>query len=85
MTRRAAARDLNELEIVQALERVGCKIVRLAEVDLLVLRAGSVFLVEVKNPKGRNRLTPFQEELLSDKWPLHVVRTPEEALRAVGL
>lgn len=83
--RRAAARDLNEPAVVAALERAGCKTVKLNEVDRLVLRAGQVYLVEIKNPEGRDKLTPFQKKLIAEGWPLHVVRTPEEALAAVGL
>lgn len=83
--RRAAARDLNEPNIVEALHRAGCLTLMLNEFDRLVLRAGQVYMLEIKNPDGRDRLTPLQGALIDHGWPLHVVRTPEEALIAVGL
>lgn len=85
LNRRAASRDKNEKALILALKDVGCLVVQLDKFDLLVLRAGQVYMVEIKNPDGRDRLTPFQKELLAEGWPLHIVRTPEEALRAVGL
>ncbi len=35
--------------------------------------------IEVKNPTGRNRLTPSQKELVKQGWLLHVVRTVGDA------
>lgn len=44
-----------------------------------------LFLLEVKNPAGRGTsLTPDQVKFHAE-WPVTVVTTPEEALRAVGL
>ena len=43
------------------------------------------YLLEVKNPAGRGTsLTPDQVKFHAE-WPVTVVTTPEEALRAVGL
>lgn len=44
-----------------------------------------ILLLECKNPKGRGTsLTPDQVKFHAE-WPVTVVTTPEEALRAVGL
>lgn len=80
--------DANQGEIVRALRKAGCSVQSLAGVgdgvpDLLVARAGKLFLLEVKMAgKG---LTKDQEEWVAGWWSaVHIVRTPEEALRAVG-
>lgn len=85
--RRAAKRDTNEPEIVQALEGVGCSVERLSAPgvpDLLVAFRGAHFLIECKMPG--ETLTPAQK-----RWhwawngKVSVVRTVDEALAAVGL
>lgn len=83
--RYANKRDANEGEVIDALEDAGCRVMKLNEFDLLVEYRGQVFMVEVKNPKGKNTLTELQEELLEAGWPLKVVRSKEEAFEAVGL
>ena len=53
--------------------------------DLLVGYDGRTYLMEVKNTEGRNRFTPAQIEFHA-KWrggPLLIIRTPEEAVKAV--
>jgi hypothetical protein len=46
---------------------------------------GRFILLEVKNPAGRGiGLTPDQVKFHAE-WPVTVVTSPEEALRAVGL
>lgn len=91
--RRAAKIDGTQTEIVAALRQAGCKVLSLAACgkgvpDLLVYEPavqGLLFLLEVKNPKGRGtKLTPMQVNFHSE-WEATVVTTPEEALRAVGL
>lgn len=98
--RRAARTDHTQAAVVQALRAAGCKVLSLAGVgngvaDLLVktpqrmeanaLRWSDLFLLEVKNPAGRGTsLTPDQVKFHAE-WPVTVVTTPEEALRAVGL
>lgn len=95
--RRAAKIDANQPDIVSALEAAGCMVLSLAAVgngvaDLLVYREKKEFwetsefhLLEVKNPAGRGTsLTPDQVKFHAE-WPVTVVTTPEEALRAVGL
>lgn len=82
--RHAAKRDLNEPAIVQALEKVGCQVLRLDAVDLLILRSdGALTLLEIKTPASRRRLTATQRRLLAGRWPIHIVTTIPEALDAV--
>ena len=86
--RRAAKVDKNQAEIVAALRRAGVKVCSLARCgggipDLLAHRAGHGFaLIECKTKHGD--LTPAQRAWHA-LWPVHICRTPEEALRAVGL
>lgn len=93
--RRAAKIDFTQTEIVRVLRERGCKVLSLAAVgkgvpDLIVLNPkgpivpGMCFM-EVKNLAGRGKdLTPDQFRFHQD-WPVVVVTSPEEALRAVGL
>lgn len=84
--------DRNANEIVSALREAGC-VVRFIEFahgiagcpDVLVGRAGSTFLLEIKAKRGR--LSDEQVKFHAD-WrggTLAVVRSVEDALRAVGL
>lgn len=86
--RYARQRDLNEPEIVAALEQAGCDVLRAQDVDLIVGRAGLTYLLEIKRP-GRaspSRIRPLQQRL-RDHWRGHyaIVSTVSEALQAVGL
>jgi hypothetical protein len=78
-----AKRDDNENQITAALRAVGCHILRLDSFDLLVLRGSNLYALEVKTKTGK--LKPSQQKLIDMGWPLHICRTPEDALRAVGL
>lgn len=85
--RRAAKVDKNHAEIVRALRKAGCQVQSLAAIgrgvpDLLCARASRIWLLEVKHGKGD--LTAAQRAWHA-LWPVFIVRTPEEALRAVGL
>jgi len=85
--RRAARVDKTQAEIVAALRKAGNQVESLAAVgrgvpDLIVSRASKLWLLECKT--GRGDLTPAQREW-HGRFPVHTVRTPEEALRAVGL
>ena len=78
--------DTNQSEIVQAFERMGCKVLDLTRVgggctDLLV-HAGMeyVYLVEVKVPGGK--LNPKQHEF-HDNWPCHIVSSVDEVISLV--
>jgi hypothetical protein len=75
---RAAKRDINEPEIVDALKGRGFLVMRLHEFDLLSFDPirQRLDMWEVKGPKGR--LTSSQEKLIADGWPLNIIRTPEE-------
>ena len=85
-----ARRDENEPEIVKALRAIGCEVEQLDLFDLLVLFRGHVHLLEVKMPLGprggqKDKMpTEKQQELMDKGWPLKVVRSPNEALRAIG-
>jgi hypothetical protein len=78
--------DANQPEIIKALEACAVKVYVLSKpVDLLCCRQdGTLFLLEVKNPDGKDRITKEQAEFMA-VWPgaVHIVRTPMEALRAV--
>ena len=86
--RRAAKRDANERGIIDALEEVGATVWQVSEKglpDLVVGRLGQTYLLEVKRPK--KGLTKDQEEA-HEAWNggrIHIVETPEQALRAIGL
>ena len=85
--RRAAKVDLSQAAIVAALRKAGNQVESLAAVgrgvpDLIVSRAGKLWLLECKTGKGE--LTPAQREW-HGRFPVHIVRDGLEALRAVGL
>lgn len=87
MTRRSARTDGNQGEIVAALRAAGALVLSLHRVgqgcpDLLAARGGTVFLLEVKEAHGA--LTDDQRAFIAAGWPVQVVRTPEDALRAIG-
>lgn len=80
--RRAARRDIAEPDIVDALRRVGAEITLISSPDapdILSLFQGRWMPLGVKTPKI-GRLTKGEKKGV--KWPL--VKTPEEALRAIG-
>jgi Holliday junction resolvase len=84
----ALRRDDNEKEIVDALVSGGCSVHRLngpGLPDLLVSRARKNYLLEVKKIKG-GKLTKVQV-YWHKVWRglVHIVRTPDDALRAVEL
>lgn len=86
--RRAAKVDANQDAIVSALRAAGASVQSLASIgkgcpDLLVARAGGMWLMELK--QGRGKVNELQS-----KWhiewcaPVFVVREPDEALRVIG-
>lgn len=89
--RRAAKVDANQAEIKSALEAVGCSVQSLHQVgggvpDLLVARFGVNYLIEVKNPDGRNRVEATQSDWIRDwRAPVLVVENVGQALAAVGV
>lgn len=87
--------DANQREIVEALRKAGCSVQTLAAVgagvpDLLVGFRGQTYLIEVKDPAkppSHRRLTDKQVAW-HGSWqgdPVQIVKSPEEALVAVGL
>jgi hypothetical protein len=83
--RRAAKVDSTQQGIVEALRRVGVHVEVIGKpVDLLASHRGTWHVLEVKNEEGKNRLTADQVRFIErSQGPIHVVRTPEEAIRAV--
>lgn len=81
-------KDLNQNDIVDALEHCGCSVTDMSAAgegfpDLLVTLAGRHFLVEIKSDKGM--LTQPQVEFHQKHTPVYIVRSIAEALRVVGL
>ena len=78
-----ARRDENEPEIVEALEAVGAKVLRLDDCDLLCAFRGKMYLLEVKTATGR--LNKKQQRFFRD-WAGYVwiVRTVDQALGLIG-
>lgn len=77
-------RDENEPEIVDALRAVGAKVERLDRpVDLLVKFRGLVHVIEVDGIT-RNRKREEKQLRFLHEWQVPLVKTPEEALRAIG-
>lgn len=88
MPRYAAKTDTNQAAIVAELRGVGASVEPLHAVgrgvpDLLVLYRGRLLLLEVKTRRGT--LTPDQVAWHRE-WAgvVAVVRTPDEALHAIG-
>ena len=81
-------RDENEPEIVQALEAIGCTVLRQDfPCDLAVGYRARNFYIEVKNPnkpKRDRQLTKTQKQFFASwKGQVRVVETPEEAIKLV--
>jgi len=80
--------DANQAEIVEALRGVGASVLVLNGIfDLLVGFRNRTFILDVKNPLGKNRLTDRQEAEF-EMWCGDVIAFPrsvEEALAAIGL
>lgn len=82
LNRYAAKRDESEPQIIEALEAVGACWVKLDLFDLLVQFRGQLFMLECKT--GNAKPTKSQRALEALGWPLIYVRTPEDALQALG-
>ena len=88
--RRAAKRDIAEAPIVEALEAAGAWVQRQANPDLLVVCGERLYGLEVKSntrkpDKRQTAQIAFLAEMQRRRAPVYVVRTPEDALQAVGL
>lgn len=89
--------DNNQAQIVRDLRAVGCFVQSLASIgdgcpDLLVIRAGKVHLLEVKDgskPASKRKLTPaetkWHNDALSFGYAVATVESTSDAFRAVGL
>lgn len=84
--RRAARRDSNEPEIVQALVGMGALVELTSKpLDMVVNVNGVIALADVKDPK-RGRITDDQQTFI-EKWdgaPIYILRTVEDAERMVN-
>ena len=78
--------DANQQEIIDALKRIGCEVEPISGCagmpDLLVSLGSRLFLIEVKNIEGKNKVNDDQVEF-HKRFPTSVVRCPEEALEVV--
>ena len=96
--RRAARRDANHAEVRDGLRAAGCKVLDLGAVgkgcpDLLVGFRGRLRLLEVKDgskPPSARELTPDEQAFFREwgdgaRLPVHVVRSLDDALVAIGL
>lgn len=94
MRRKLASIDRNHTEIVKMLRDAGASVMDTSDIgngfpDLVVGFRGGVYLLEVKNLEtyyGRKGLNKNQLRW-NDEWkgaPMVVVRTPDEALKAIG-
>jgi hypothetical protein len=88
MTRYAKKVDANQQKIVDALRAVGCTVFVIGRpFDLLVARHKKLYLMEVKNPLGKNKLSSSQlediKELLYRGVHVSVVRNVNDALKEV--
>lgn len=87
--RRASRVDNTQSQIVLALRQAGafvwdCSRLGNGFPDLLVAHRGTLYLLECKSPGGR--LTPREQEFIQRcPVPVHIVYSPEDALRAVGI
>lgn len=82
--------DANQKPIVEALERCGASVQSITRVghgcpDLLVGFRRRTFLLEVKSETGALNDEQVEWHQLWRGMPVAVVRTPEEALQAVGI
>ncbi len=78
-------RDANEKEIVDALKKVGCSVVRINWLDLIVGYKGENYIIEVKMPKGK---VSAGQQLIIDSWQgrkPEIARGIDDALKIIGV
>lgn len=83
-----ARRDISEKDIVDSLEAIGWDIVRLSSEELpdLLCRhraSGRIALLEIESGHYKRKRSQSQLEMLRN-WQIPVVKTFEEAARALG-
>lgn len=88
MPRYAARRDQNEGDIVAGLEAIGwdCKYLSSGDLPDLLCRhrgTGQLALLEIERGDYKRRRSKEQKDILA-RWSIPVVRTFEEAARALG-
>jgi hypothetical protein len=84
LRRYANRRDASEPAIVQALEAMGCSVVRMDKpVDLLVRIGSKNLLCEVKTGKGK--LTKEQEAFMAAGWEVWILRDVQGATAMVNM
>jgi Holliday junction resolvase len=81
-------KDAIQNDMVDALEKAGCTVTDMSTAgggfpDLFVTRAGVHYALEVKAKRGT--LTEPQKLFRVKHAPVHIVRTIDQAFRAVGL
>ena len=88
MNQYAHRTDANQSIIIEALQKAGYQVINLSRAadgvpDLLVVsKANAIILLEVKSTHGD--LTQRELEFFENfRGPLHIVRTPEEAIEAM--
>ena len=90
MRRYAARTDKNQQKIIDAYRDVGAWVWYIGRpFDLLVGFRGRLYLVEVKNPKGKDKIGEEQHTEIGKLLHLanikvHVVRGVDDGLRAIG-
>ena len=88
-------RDANQPSIVAELVKVGCTVADTSAAgagfpDLIVKFRDVLYMIEIKNPEAARRsksreLTPAQVAFHAKWGCVHVVETPADALRVVGV
>ena len=81
--------DHNQVEIALALRKAGYHVTDLSAVgggvpDLLLTKAGYAYLIEIKNPKGRNSFTPYQIKYYAEvHCPVFILRSIDDVTRFI--
>ena len=75
--------DANQKEIIDALRRIGCEVETISGCkgmpDLLVSLGSRLYLLEIKNKEGENKVSDDQVKF-HKRFPVSIVRTTQEAL-----
>ncbi len=84
---RAARTDSTHQEILAALRQAGADVLDMSRLggnapDLLVAHKTVLYLLEIKSARGQ--LSRGQSDFAA-RFPVHVVRTPQEALAVIGV
>ncbi len=88
--RRAPRTDGNQPEIVAALRKAGWTVMIISGAgenrpDLIIAKAGETWALEIKNPRGYNRVSKGQAEWQATwEGKCAVVRSAEEAIAIVS-